>query len=187
MPYNPSIPQPNDRLRDSQGDILVNFQGIGSGFAFNHVDLNLADAGKHNLLTMPRQTFPQTVTGSDLLTYTGLEPLTALSQLYFKRSTDAGNGVPYTAQANDGATFGWTYLPSGAHMKWGTFSFNGAVPMTITMHGPNFTSSTSYTVVVNSSTSSTATFAVEPFDGISFTFLSSVATAQTYSYIALGA
>lgn len=186
MAYNPNIPQANDKLRVSQGDLLINFQGIGAGFAVNHVDLNLADAGKHTLLTMQQQVFPQLVAGSDLLVYNGQEPVTALPQLYFKRSTDAGNGIPFTAQANDGATFGWSYVPSGVQIKWGTFSFNGAVPATVTMHGPNFTSATSYNVTVSCSTATNATFSVANSTAIAFTFQSSLTAAQSYAYIAIG-
>jgi len=82
----------------------------------NHVELNLADAGKHKWLTMPRQTFPQPAPGlTELLVYVGLEPNTNLSQLYLKRDTDgAADGVPMTARGS-----GYTYLPSGLLVKWG--------------------------------------------------------------------
>ena len=106
MAYNPNIPQPSDKLRTSQPQLLQNFQAINIGFNFNHIDLNSADAGKHKLLTMPRQDFPQAITGTDLLLYVGLNPDTALSEIYLKRSSDVGNGTAITAGASNLASFG---------------------------------------------------------------------------------
>jgi hypothetical protein len=185
MPWNPNIPQANDKLSNSQLQLLNNFQAIDTGFSFNHVNLNLADAGKHNLLTMPQQTFPQSVTGSDLLFYVGLEPVTALSQLYLKRSTDAGNGIPLTAGNTDNATFGWAYLPFGAIIKWGVFSFSGAVPVAITMQGPAYTSSTSYSVTVSSGFTF-FTYTALNNNGTQFLFESSIAGVESYRFIAIG-
>ena len=185
MPWNPNIPLSTDKLSNSQPHLLGNFQAIDAGFNFNHVALNLADAGKHNLLTMPQQTFPQTVTGSDLLMYVGLEPVTATSQVYLKRSTDAGNGVPFTAGASDNTTYGWAYLPSGAIMKWGVFTFSGILPQTVTMQGPAYTSATSYSVTASSGFVE-CTFTVLSVDGVSFAFTSSVASAEVYRFMAIG-
>jgi len=187
MPYNPNIPMPSNKLRVSQNDILLNFQSIGTGFALNHVDLSLSGAGKHKLLTMPRQTFPQVVAGTDLLMYTGLNADTTLSEIYVKRSTDAGNGVAITAGATDNATFGWSTLPSGAKLKWGTFSFTGAVLQTVVMSGPAFTAIGSYSVTVSiDSATTTCTYLANNLTTNSFQFFSNVPAASTYRYIALG-
>jgi len=190
MSWNPNIPQSTDKLSNSQPQLLGNFQAINTGFSFNHVALNLgADAGKHNLLTMPQQTFPQTVAGSDLLMYVGLEPLTAQSQIYFLTpavSSGGGNGIPFTAVGTDASTFGWTYIPSGVQIKWGNFGFSGAVPATVTMQGPHFASSTSYQVIITCSTNNATTYSALNINGISFTFSSAVTAAETYSYVAIG-
>lgn len=123
-PWNQNIPQAGDKLRNSQLDLLNNNLAINAGFDFNHVNLNLAGAGKHKLLTMPRQAFPQPAInnlGNDLLMYVGLEPRTGLSQLYLKRNTDMANeGIPTTAKlVPTGQVKGWTYLPSGVLIQWG--------------------------------------------------------------------
>lgn len=187
MAYNPNIPQPGDKLRNSQPQLLQNFQAINTGFNFNHIDLNLADAGKHKLLTMPRQAFPQVVTGNDLLLYVGLNPDTALSELYLKRSTDVGNGTAITAGASNLASFGWSTLPSGAKIKWGSFSVAGNVISTQTMQGPAFTNVNSYTVSVSIDSATTvASVAVNNLNTTQFRFLSNVAAVTTYRYLAIG-
>lgn len=47
--YNPSIPQPNDDLSDSQGDILNNFSSANTTFDIDHYTFNNATAnrGRH--------------------------------------------------------------------------------------------------------------------------------------------
>lgn len=187
MPYNPNIPQAADKLRVSQPQILQNFQGINTGFNLNHIDLNLADAGKHKLLTMPRQTFPQVVAGTDLLMYVGLNPDTALSELYLKRSTDVGNGTALTAGASNLASYGWATIPSGAKVKWGSFSVAGNVLSTQTMQGPAFTNINSYSVSVSiDSTTTVASMAINNLNTTQFRFLSDVAAVTVYRYLAIG-
>ncbi len=187
MPYNQNIPQAPDKLRISQPELLSNFQAINSGFNLNHIDFNLADAGKHKLLTMPRQTFPQVVAGTDLLLYVGLNPDTTLSELYLKRSTDPGNGTALSAGASDLASYGWATLPSGAKVKWGSFAVAGTVLSTQTMQGPAFTNANSYTVTVSiDSTTTVASLAVNNLNTTQFRFLSNVAAVTTYRYLAIG-
>lgn len=152
MPYSNNIPQPNDRLRNSQNDLLNNFQAIGTGFAFNHVDLNLADAGKHNLLTMPRQAFPQPAVnnlGTDLLMYVGENATTTLSELYLKRLSDAANpGIPFTAKVvTVGGLAGWSYIPSGMLIQWGNVAGVAGAASTITLPKA-YTANNTFTIML---------------------------------------
>lgn len=132
-PWNPNIPQAGNKLRNSQLDLLNNNQAIDAGFDFNHVNLDLAGAGKHKLLTMPRQTLPQPAVnnlGDDLLMYVAQDVSasgTNLSEVYLKRDTDlATTGTPFTAKVttSNGAS-GWSYLPSGLFIQWGSVSSTG--------------------------------------------------------------
>lgn len=187
MAYNPNIPQPGDKLTNSQPELLQNFQEISTAFALNHVALELANAGLHNLVNMPRQTFPQVVAGTNLLLYVGLDPNTTLSELYIKRSTDVGNGLPFTSKGTDLASYGWSALPSGCYIKWGSFSVAGNVLSTITMQGPAFTNSNSYSVSVTvSSTTTPASVAVNNLNTTQFQFRSDIAAVTTYRYMVIG-
>lgn len=191
MAYNNNIPQANNKLRVSQNDLLINFQGIGAGFGLNHVDLNLADAGKHKWLTMPAQTLPQPAPGlTELLFYAAPYTPTGLSELYFKRSTDGVNpGVPMTARGSSGNHY-WSYLPSGAICKWGSFSFSGVGFITVTMVGPAFTAggaNPTYGLTISGNTNVTPASYITKLTGTnSFQFFSSYATASQYSYVAIG-
>lgn len=191
MPYNSNVPQANNKLRNSQLDLLNNFQAINTGFNFNHIDLNLADAGKHKWLTMPRQTLPQPAPGlTELLIYVGPSTLTTTSELYIKRITDGVNtGVPMTARGSTGNHY-WSYLPSGAICKWGSFSFSGVSFQTINMVGPAFTAAganPSYGLTVSGNTNVTVASYITKLTGTnSFQFFSNYATASQYSYVAIG-
>lgn len=55
MSFNPNIPQANDDLSDSQGDLLLNFQTSNASFGVDHypfADLT-ANNGFHNKVTTP--------------------------------------------------------------------------------------------------------------------------------------
>lgn len=187
MAYNANIPLPGDKLSNSQPEILQNFQGIGTAFALNHIGLDLANAGQHKLVNMPRQAFPQVVAGTNLLLYVGLDPNTALSELYLKRSTDPGDGLPFTSKGTDLASYGWSALPSGCYIKWGSFSVAGNVLSTVTMQGPAFTNINSYSVSVTiNSTTTVASVAVNNLNTTQFQFLSNVAAVTTYRYLVIG-
>jgi|GEM_PF-2304284 len=56
MTYNPDIPQPNDDMSLSQGDLLTNFTDLNNVYGVNgdHVAFDAAaDRGKHNKTTFP--------------------------------------------------------------------------------------------------------------------------------------
>jgi len=56
MTYQPSIPQPNDDMSDSQADLLGNFQQLNTQFGVNHVAFDDAtNPGKHNMCTFVEQ------------------------------------------------------------------------------------------------------------------------------------
>lgn len=130
MPYNANIPQPTNRLRNSQNDLLQNFMAIDTGFSLNHMGLNEAAgvAGKHKLLTMPVQSpAPGLPSGTDLQLYTA----TSLSstQIFLQRSSTptlpnvpknnySWTGAQLTGAVDAEATKGYTYLPSGLLMQW---------------------------------------------------------------------
>lgn len=184
--YNPNIPMPNDKIRNSQNDLLLNFQALDTAFNFNHVDLEIAGAGKHKLLTMPRQTFPQTVTGTDLLFYVGLNPDTALSELYFKRSTFISDGVPITAGVVAGTT-GWTYLPSGALITWGQITANaGTSPFTVTVSGPGYVAAGSYTIQITAQSGDGGSFYATQTNGTQFDLTTDIVAATVFAYMTIG-
>jgi hypothetical protein len=55
LSFNPNVPQPNDDLSDSQGDLLLNFQTANTSFGRDHFAFSdlTANNGKHNQVTTP--------------------------------------------------------------------------------------------------------------------------------------
>ena len=55
MAYSNNIPQPTDRIKASQNDILQNFISISTLIGIDHVNFDAASGnqGKHNVVSMP--------------------------------------------------------------------------------------------------------------------------------------
>lgn len=159
MPYNINIPQPRDRYRISQGDMLQNFQETYTTTQINHVVLNDADQGKHKFVQFPNQANSPAVSGTDVDLYsalgqTGPPPRNAESGLVFKRSdsttinftdTDVVSGD--VGLLDNILGFYWNKLPSGLLVKVFSFPFNVnedntstpfQIVLTLEDFGPNF-------------------------------------------------
>lgn len=127
MPYNPNIPQPNDQLSVSQGDILQNFQA-------------LAPVGAGYLLLELLGADPATGAAQEAI-YSRTGPISGQQELFLKRN--AGSTYPVAAQnftfTEAGMTRpGWTRMPSGILLKWGFQAGIGAVavPINLDLIGP---------------------------------------------------
>lgn len=119
MAYNQNIPQPADQLKNSQPQLLANFQEINTLIDVNHVGFNLADSGKHKFLQMPRQGGAPTTAATDLGLFAFLGANSGVSELNLRRQAD-GAVIPFTEGLL--ATPGWTILPCGLVVKWGTIA-----------------------------------------------------------------
>lgn len=145
MAYQPNIPLPTDRLRVSQGDLNGNFQTSAGGIG---TMLN----PNQGYIQFPLQVGVPTPTGSQPGIY-GLTPaLTGVEELYLQKNNNgpAFYQVPFTAStlsnvAPSNNIAGWTYLPSGILLKWGSFAgpfaattlFSPTIPSSATV--PAFT------------------------------------------------
>lgn len=139
MSYFPAIPAATDDPSVSQSAIQTNFGTLNTAFALNHVALGSgASQGKHNFTEMPVQTLnPETISGEGtLFTKTVSDHSVNGSQLFYMpdaNSTMTPGDVyqmtrtihaNYSTFANQtGSNFsGWTFLPGGLLMQWGTFT-----------------------------------------------------------------
>lgn len=149
--YKPNIPLSTDQLSVSQGDLLNNFGAIQALVDQNHIDFANSDAGKHWLVGLPPQTVvpgnpptnpnPGTPAYSFDLDEFGL--YTALAQpdasvpaanQLFIHSTLNGE-IPSTAAAY--SNNGYTYLPSGIILQWGSIIINIPQTRTVSLTSPN--------------------------------------------------
>jgi hypothetical protein len=116
MAYNANIPQPADQLKNSQPQILANFQEINTAFNVNHVGFNVADEGKHKFIQFPQQggTIATGATEMSLLNLVGAN--SGVSELNYRRQNN-GLTIPFTESFLGPS--GWTFYPSGFTAKWG--------------------------------------------------------------------
>lgn len=128
MPLN-LVPQPTQTLADTQNPILQNFITINAGFLLNHVELGTAGAGKHKAVIMVNQTnapaAPITV-GLESAIYSAPSLVAPNDPALFIKGQNSGagtNGLEITYALK--ATSGWTYLPSGMIIQWGTATIGG--------------------------------------------------------------
>ncbi len=204
MPYQQNIPASTDQLSVSQGDIQGNFQNVKSLIDANHVTFNALGAGKHFKVSLPAQSPAPTFDAGEVGLYSFLNPTTAKNELYINKTNQATvKQIPATASvlsitaAPGSGTAGWTYLPSGILLRWGTISGQtGYAVQTVTGSGfPGFTQILNVQVTPFATGTSDANIAVT-FAGIvsntSFAtyvavrYNSGVAGTGGYTYLAIG-
>jgi hypothetical protein len=124
MAYLQNIPQPNDQLRNSQGDLLGNFQAINTFLAVNHENFASGDAGKHAKINLTNQVAIPPFNATETGFYNKIDANTTQNETWVKiNNLAATKFVPMTSSSLGAAlpanfTNGWTYLPSGILMEW---------------------------------------------------------------------
>lgn len=121
MAYNQNIPQPADQLKNSQPQLLANFQEINTLINANHVGFNLGDEGKHKFIQMPVQGDAPATSNTEIGIVCLQGEISNIPELNFVRNSDGAN-IPFTEGAL--ATPGWAILPCGLLVKWGTITIN---------------------------------------------------------------
>lgn len=122
MAYQANKPLPPDRLAISVTDIELNFDSLNTFLTANHVGFNVGDQGKHTKVVFPDLLAPVGFAVGEVGLYNAVSPYTTVNELFFRREAPSV-GIPITASRK--APFGWSYLPSGLLLKWGTiFDFD---------------------------------------------------------------
>lgn len=117
------MPQPNDLLSDSQGDILDNFTSLNATYGINHYafdDTTAGTTGLHKYVGMPvRGAAPATLPGEGALYFKNPGTGTAL---FMVRDNNLGTEVQLTTASVgnvQSSTNGFCWLPGGLFMQWG--------------------------------------------------------------------
>lgn len=191
MTYS-SSPNSGQSLGQTRDQIRTNSDLLKSSLAINHVDLGLADVGKHKFVVMPVQGAAPTTAASEAATYT--KTVSARSQLFFIRDNTAGTECALTAGDTSNARFaqspGWSFLPGGLIVQWGTKtnpSTSGSVTFaTSNINFPTACFQVMLTLQHNSSGNESATVQPTPSTtGFSYRTTSSSANTVLY-WIAIG-
>lgn len=167
MAYNPNIPQPSNQLSQSQSDMLQNFTALQTLIDVNHVDFSDGDdQGKHKWVTFPLQESAPSFNAGEVGLYNLNFATTSTNELFL--NSQNGTNIPTTASTlstnaapaqNSG---GWTYLPSGLILKFGSFTGNSGLS-TVTLSGatiPVYTQILSVIVCAYSTATTDQNFAV---------------------------
>jgi hypothetical protein len=195
MAYNNNIPQPNDDLSVSQPQILANYAAIAIGFNLNHVNFNAAGEGKHAFVEMPNQgsapfTPPVTI-ANEVGLYCNSSTLTNQPELFFIKQAGTTappplNGVNgYEITSSNYAPAGWTRLPSGILLKWGTFSGTSPFTLIFDVSASNPAFANCYNVQLTSVAVVPQSFTVSSLTNLQCIVTSSTSPAQGY-YFAIG-
>lgn len=170
MAFLPLIPQATDKLSISQGNILNNFTILGAiaGNA-NAASASINNSSGFNWINLPSQgsippsgsSFPAT----NVALYSAVNGSSTRNELYINKTNAAGVvQIPATASTLGATaapilgTAGFTYLPSGMILKWGSGSATGSNVISFT--GPAFTVCLSVQLTVLQAGASDANLAV---------------------------
>jgi hypothetical protein len=136
------VPLTGQNLDQTRNPIRNNFLSVNNAFLVDHVTYNATGAGKHNKVTLPNQATAPTFAPPEVGIYNFVNATSAINELYISKSD--GTQVPSTASAQN--INGWTYLPSGLLLKWGTSAATRNALSTVTLptpanaaNGPRFT------------------------------------------------
>lgn len=200
MSYNSNIPQPGNKLKVSQRDLLANFQAIMQLIDVNHVDFaNATNQGKHNILTIPlvstSPAAPAFLSGEQGI-YNLVNATTTKNELYVHKQINAGTAdIPFTASSLSNTApvslgKGWTYMPSGILLVWDTVDSSATfVTPQATVGCPAFNVVFQVQLTVKSGIQSNATVVLSSTPAGTtgnFTFLTNNATGAFVQYLMIG-
>lgn len=125
MPFNANIPQPADQLSQSQADVLGNFQAIGG-----MLDLTVGATA----IKFARDGAVPPTAATDVGLYAANSVTFPGTTALFFRNQNNGTSVDITSSL--AAANGWTRLPSGILLKWGTGAAAGGANVTTVVAFP---------------------------------------------------
>jgi hypothetical protein len=175
MAYNQAIPQAPDLLSQSQSEIQENFAQIQTLVGINHINFGATGAGKHLYLQIPEHAAPATAV-NEAGFYANVGATSTVTELFFRRENN-GASIPMTESLS--AATGWTFLPSGIMLQWGTSGINNQVVVNFPRAFPTACFRVFLTEVVTNG--STETNFVQVVDNIPFTTTQFTARAKTRS------
>lgn len=194
MPYNNNIPQANDDLSVSQPQILANFSTIATAFNLNHINFNAGGEGKHAFVEMPNQNaLPPTTIANETGLYCNTSTLTTQPELFFIKQNGTTAPAPlngangYVISGSNYTSPGWTRLPSGILLKWGTFvSVLSTDTFIFDVSGANPAFANAYNVQLTSISTTPTYFKVTTLTNLQCVITSGTGIAIQCYYFAIG-
>lgn len=149
MAYNNNIPQAAETLKQSQPELLANFAAIGTWLSVDHNPFNTVDAGKHQQVTFVQQMNTPDIENNRICLYSKTPTsgaLTGVNELFKVNSFGSDNTAEkeFPMTASEQLAIGYSYLPSGLLLKWGTVTKTGNA----TINFPNSGTEPQYQAIV---------------------------------------
>lgn len=189
MAWTANIPQPNDRLSVSQGQLLGNCQRSDAVMAFDHYPFSdvTANAGFHKSVRFPAGA--AVATDLDVCALYA-KTVGTRTQIFFRQDTDgAATEIQMTGRDPIRAQNGCTFLPGNMLLQWGHGTFP-AGDNTVPIAFPVAFSAAAYSVVAtrHSSNSDNRTLSIEPGStgAANVTFRRRHDDNPTFTWIAIG-
>lgn len=144
MTFTPNIPQPGQSLGQTVNLISGNFTNYAQVISVNHLGPNGANAGKHNLSEYVVQAQSPATSANEVATFCRVgnisNPWSTTPELYLQSQNQvAGAGDIQMSRLDSGIKFGttgWTFLPGGFIMQWGSCGIvNGEFTTVYTARG----------------------------------------------------
>lgn len=120
MVYTPSTPTASQFISISQPLIQENFSQANTIFGANHVEFDstdVANQGKHTFVSMIEQSSDPTTAVNEIALYT--KDLGGINTLYMRKESD-GTVIQLSGADPLAAASGYTFLPGGIILQWGT-------------------------------------------------------------------
>lgn len=126
MAYKKNIPQADDKLRNSQQDLLENFQQIDNWVNVDHVGFG-SNEGKHEKVSLREQGSTPTFGADEVGLYNKVPNITGYTNKELHVLRPGGTDVPITARSSN-----WAYLASNVLIKTGKKDISSAgQPITV--------------------------------------------------------
>ncbi len=123
MAYQNDIPQANDKIKDSQSDMLENFAQIKTVFDIDHETFQAANGqGKHKTVTFPIHA-PGAIGATEMRIHANNSAVTGNVELFVENGS-LGTNFEFTSAKK--ASAGWTTTPAGVLIKWGNATIAGS-------------------------------------------------------------
>jgi hypothetical protein len=141
--YNNAIPATNNNPSTDQPGMLTNAISIDSILAIDHVGFNATNGGTHNQSTYNNLIAKPAILATQGAVYT--KSVGGTSQLFFENS--AAVETQLTGGPQSLAATGYTTLPGGIKIKWGSVSVTANSTATLTYNATDpFTTVYSVTI-----------------------------------------
>jgi len=187
MAFKSNIPTASDLLSQSQDDILNNFAGIKTLVDINHVTFDAADQGKHNFIQFPVQSPVPTTGAGEVGFYSQTSAITSQPELVFSHQS-AGTTYEFTSAVKNAT--GYTMLPSGIILKWGSGTVNANTTAVATFSAaagvPVFTTVYNAQATRVGSSGSTGVLYVQSFTTTNITVFNTADSTKTFYYSVIG-